>query len=417
MHRIKKILATQTIKDSFVVFIGLGVTAFLGFIYTIVMARVLKPDFFGVFSAVTSLVAIVYSFGDLGVGPAIIHFLPKHPENEKKLINSSFWFQFLIGSIIVILFFTLSGYSNIFVPKSLPEHFILVGVLSFNYLLIGWSQAIFTAKKKFLSFSFSQIIDSVIKIIIVFWLLRVSNLSISTAIIANFVSTIFAFLFTFGKSLLKIKPEFDAHTFNSIFHYSKWIAVSRLFSVFFSRVDIILLNLLASSFAAGIFAAASRITLLFAMIVSSLGSVVNPRFSEFKSKAETVDYIKKLFLLITGVSAIVLFTVAFARPIIITVFGVSFAESVKVFQLLAISMIPFLYSVIFTAAILYTFRQPQFYAFTTFLQFAIVLVVNILYIPKLGAYAPVLGSAISNLLVFTLSAIKLKSLLTKENIN
>ncbi len=417
MHRIKKILATQTIKDSFVVFFGLGVTAVLGFVYTIVMARVLKPEFFGVFSAITSLVAIVYSLGDLGVGPAIINFLPKHPENEKKLTNSTFWFQFFIGALIVILFFALSGYSNIFVPKSLPEHFILVGVLSFNYLLIGWSQAIFTAKKKFLSLSFSQIIDSVIKIIIVFWLLRASNLSISTAIIANFISTIFAFIITFGKGLSKIKPEFDANTFTSVFHYSKWIAVSRLFSVFFSRIDIILLNLLASSFAAGIFAAASRITLLFAMIVSSLGSVVNPRFSEFKSKTEAVDYIKKLFLLITGVSAIVLLTVAFASPIIITVFGVSFTESIKVFQLLAVSMIPFLYSVIFTAAILYTFHKPKFYAFTTFLQFAIVLLVNILYIPKLGAYAPVLGSAISNLFVFILSAIKVKTLLAKENIN
>ncbi|EKD95800.1 MAG: hypothetical protein ACD_24C00325G0003, partial [uncultured bacterium] len=191
----------------------------------------------------------------------------------------------------------------------------------------------------------------------------------------------------------------------------------RLFSVFFSKIDVILLNLLSSSYSAGIFAAASRMTLLFAMVVSSLGSVVNPRFSAFETKAEALVYIKKLFFLITGVSVIVLICTTLARQIVLLVFGVNFSDSIFIFQLLSLSMIPFLYSVIFTATILYTFHKTSYYALITFIQFCTVLIIDLLFIPKIGVYAPVLASAFSNLLVFCLSALKLKQLFKNEEIS
>ncbi len=417
MKRILKIVQSQTIKDSFVVFAGLGVTAVLGFVYTVIMARILLPESFGVFSAIISLVAIVYSLGDLGVGPAIISFLPKLKQNKNSLIASTFWFQYLVGFILTFTFWILAKYAELLIPGATIEHFLLVGSLSFNYILIGWSQAIFTAEKKFVIFSLSQTIDAIIKIIIILYLFNVGNLSISSALIANCISTIVSLMITYGKGLLGIGLVFDVQTFTKIFHYSKWIAVSRLFSVFFSKIDVILLNLLSSSYSAGIFAAASRMTLLFAMVVSSLGSVVNPRFSAFETKAEALVYIKKLFFLITGVSVIVLICTTLARQIVLLVFGVNFSDSIFIFQLLSLSMIPFLYSVIFTATILYTFHKTSYYALITFIQFCTVLIIDLLFIPKIGVYAPVLASAFSNLLVFCLSALKLKQLFKNEEIS
>ncbi len=417
MKRILKIVQSQTIKDSLVVFVGLGVTAVLGFVFTIIMARTLQPVGFGVFSALTSLVAIIYSLGDLGVGPAIINFLPKQKNSEDGLIASTFWFQYLVGIILAVSFWLLARYSNLLIPGSTIEHFVLVGSLAFNYVLVGWSQSIFTAKKNFFRLSLSQIIDAVVKMSIVLLLFRFGKLTISTALIANFVSAILSLMITYWRQLLIINFRFDTKTFTKIYHYSKWIAVSRFFSVFFSRIDIILLNLLATSYLAGIYAAASRITLLFAMVVSALGSVVNPRFSSFKTKSETVDYIKKLFLLISGVSVAVIICVFLSKFIVLTVFGFGYSDSIRVFQLLAISMIPFLYSVIFTASILYTFHKTSFYALTTFVQLLSVVIINIIFIPKIGVYAPVLASAISNLLVFCLSALKLKVLFKSEKIS
>jgi O-antigen/teichoic acid export membrane protein len=417
VKRLLGIVKSQTIKDSLVVFLGLAVTAGLGFVYTVIMARTLRPESYGVFAAISSLVAIVYSIGDLGVGPAIINFLPKHKKNEAILIASTFWFQNAVGFVLTISFWLLARYANLLIPGSLPEHFILVGSLAFNYILVGWSQAVFTAEKNFFRLSLSQIIDATIKIVIVLWLFRVGQLSISTALIANCVSALFALMITYWRKLLVIDLSFDKKLFTGIYHYSKWIAVSRFFSVFFSRIDILLLNLLASSYSAGIYAAASRITLLFAMVVAALGSVVNPRFSAFKTKHEAISYIKKLTILITGVALAVLLCVFSAKFIILTVFGTGFSDSVVVFQFLAVSMIPFLYSVIFTATILYTFHQTWFYALITFLQLLTVIIINLIFIPTIGVYAPVLASAVSNILVFCLSVVKLKGLFRNEKIS
>ncbi|KKT84778.1 MAG: Polysaccharide biosynthesis protein, partial [Candidatus Collierbacteria bacterium GW2011_GWA2_44_99] len=77
MKRIIGILKTQTIKDSFVISLGLGVSAVIGFIFTILLARSLGPINFGVYSALTALAAIIYSLGDMGISNSLINFLPK----------------------------------------------------------------------------------------------------------------------------------------------------------------------------------------------------------------------------------------------------------------------------------------------------------------------------------------------------
>lgn len=411
MKNFTDILKTQTIKDGFLVGIGTFFTAFFGFLYTIIVARTLSPEQFGVFSALTSLVAILYSLGDLGVGPAIINFLPRHKDLEIKIISTTFWFQYLVGLVIALLFWFIASYSHILVPGSLSEHFYLIGSLCFNYILIGWAQSVLTAKKSFLKISLSQIIDSLIKVVTVFVLYKTSGLSISLSLLMNAISVCVALFLVFWKELVGIPLLFNKKVFIDLYHYSKWIAVSRFFSVFYSKVDILLLNLLGTSFQAGIFAASSRITLLFAIIVSSLGSVINPRFASFSSKKDFLNYSKKVFYLITGLAFFLLLTVVFADKVIEFVFGNKFFESIRVFQFLSLSMLPFLYSAIFTAAILYTFQLPAFYAFITFLNFSVTVVFNLLFIPKIGYYAPVFGSFIGNTLCLLLSLWKVKKLL------
>ena len=368
------------------------------------MARSLSPDKFGIFSALTSLLAILYSLGDLGVGPAIISFLPRHKTIEAKIISTTFWFQYAIGLVVALCLWFMASWSDKIIPGSLPTHFYLLGSLTFNYILIGWAQSVLTAKRSFLKISVSQIIDSIIKITLAYILFRASSLSISLSLAANALSVCLALFLVFARDLFNILPSFDKSLFYQLFNFSKWIALSRFFSVLNSKIDILLLNLLSTSYQAGIFAAASRVTLLFAIIVSSIGSVVNPRFSLFKTKIEFLTYVKKLFYLITGVAVLLLITVFLADKIIIFVFGKKFVESIVVFQYLSFSMIPFLYSTILVGALLYTFQDSAYYAFLTFLNISIIFVVEILTISNLGYFAPVIGLALANITCFILGA-------------
>lgn len=415
MKKIIGILQTQTIKDSFVVALGLGVSAVIGFVFTILLARSLGPVNFGVYSALTALAAIVYSLGDLGISSALINFLPKKLSERYQYLSTSFWLEFVIGVFILLFFGILSLFFPQIVPGSLSTDILLAGLLAFNYLLIIYTQGVFSADRKFWSYSSSQIVDSAVKIMIVLFIFKLGKLSIGTALIANIISTLLALLFTFGKVFYSIELDFSKSSFWHIFHFAKWIAVSRIFTVMISRVDIVLLNLLVGSYSAGIFSAASRVTLLFAMTAAGLGSVINPRFSSFDNSHKILAYSKKLVLLVSGIALSMIAISFFASPIIYLVYGEKYLESVTVFRYLILAMIPFLYSLISNSVLVYSFNQLNFYTKMVAIQTTIIVGLDLLLIPRIGYHAPALALFASNIFVLFASFFKMKALLHEKS--
>jgi len=415
MKKLFCLLKSQTIKDSFVVAIGLGVSAVIGFVFTILLARSLGPVNFGVYSAITALAAIVYSLGDMGISNSLINFLPKKISERYQYLSTSFWMEFVVGVFILLLFGIFSFFHQTIVPGSLSTDLLLAGIISFNYLLIIYTQGVFTAGRKFWSYTASQILDSGVKIVIVFFIFKMGNLSIGTALIANIISTFIALLITFGKELYSIEFDFFKKPFWNIFHFAKWIAMSRVFTVMISRIDIILLNFMVGSYSAGIFSAASRVTLIFAMTAGGLSSVINPRFSSFHSHHQTVSYSKKLILLVSGIATAMLALSFLALPIISLVYGEKYLESVSVFRYLILAMIPFLFTIISNSALVYAFNQLNYYTKMVAIQTAIIVALDLFLIPKIGYHAPAIALFASNIFVLFASTLKIRALLHEKS--
>lgn len=417
MKRIFGLLKTQTIKDSLVVFVGLGVTAVIGFVFTIILARSLGPKTFGIYSAISALAAIIYSLGDLGISSAIINLLPKNKFKRYFLIATGFWLQFFIILGALVLIFIITFFRSYIIPGASAQDLIIAGAISLNYLLISYAQGVFTAEKKFWSYSFSQIIDSVIKILIVFALYKSNHLNITTVLISNVISTLAALLITFGKELYRIEFDVDKNIVGHIVRFARWIAVSRIFTIFISRIDVILLNLLSGGFQAGIYSAAARVSLFFALLISSLGSVINPRFSSFDTREKVVSYIQKLLILVFGISLVMILFALLSKPIINFVYGNSYDLAINVFRYLTLAMIPFLFTLVTTPPILYTYNQPLFYAKITAMQVIGIISLDLLLIPSFASLAPVIAMGVTNILVLVISSIKLIGLINGNSLD
>ncbi len=417
MKKIFGLLKSQTVKDSLIIFTGLGVMAFIGFIFTVVLARTLGPNSFGIYSAITALATIIYSLGDLGISPALVNFIPKHPGEKAKYLTTGFWLQFAVAVLTLLFFVGISLIHNLVIPGSLAVDLLLAGGMSINYLFIGFAQGIFTAERRFWSYSLSQIIDPVIKIIIVFFLLRANTLTIGSALAANFISTLFALLITFGKELYATEFEITRSLVVKITHFAKWIAFSRIFSVMVSKIDVVILNLLVGSFQAGIYSAASRIAFFFALLISGLGSVVNARFSAFDSNKKLIAYSRKLLLLVGAIMALMLICALFAGPLVTLVYGEKYQEAITVFRFLTLAMMPFTLSLILTPALIYTFNQTAFYAKITALQVTGIILLDLLLIPRFGSLAPVISMGGTNLFVLVMTSIKLASLVRGKTLD
>jgi O-antigen/teichoic acid export membrane protein len=196
--------------------------------------------------------------------------------------------------------------------------------------------------------------------------------------------------------------------------YAKWIAVSRVFTVMVSKIDVLLINLIIGSFQAGIYSAANRVTLVFALLISSLNSVVNPRFSSFNTKEKVRGYINKLFGFVAIFAILMLSMIVLADPLVNFVYGNKYVQAIPVFQALTIGMIPFLFSIIVTPPMLYSYGQSSLFAKVSGMQVLSMIILEILLIPKLGVYAPAIALGTTNAAATIFLGIKLAILLRQD---
>ena len=409
--KIRSLLFSQTSRDTLISFTGLGTIATVGMIFSIITARGLGPAAFGLFSALTALVTLLSSLGDLGISSALVNFLPKVADRRNVLISVTFWFQIAVTLVLTLALMAAGLFHNFIIPGSTPQHFITIGVLTGLYVLQGFALGIFNAEKKFLRASILQGSDSIIKLIIVTGLFFSRNLNIELAILANVFSTLISLIYGFWGEFRNIRPIFPRAQLAEIFQFSKWIALSRTFGVMVSRVDVILLNLLAGSFQAGIYSAASRIALVFALLVSSIGAVTAPRFSAFIRKEDIKSYLKKVALMVGGISLIMLSTVALADPLVRLIFGEQYLAAIPVFRAMTLAMIPFLLSVITSQPLIYSFNQPKFFSWITIIQVVTIISLDLIFIPRYQALGPTISLGIANVIVVALSGWKLYRLL------
>jgi len=213
VDKIKKLFFSQTSRDTLISFSGLGTIAVVGMIFSIITARGLGPSTFGLFSALTALVTLLSSLGDLGISSALVNFLPKVADRRSVLISVTFWFQIAVTLVLTLALMAAGFFHNFIIPGSTPQHFITIGVLTGLYVLQGFALGIFNAEKKFLRASILQGSDSIIKLIIVAGLFFSRNLNIELAILANVFSTLISLIYGFWGEFRNIRPIFPRTSF------------------------------------------------------------------------------------------------------------------------------------------------------------------------------------------------------------
>ncbi len=410
-QKLIRLLYSSTSKDTIASMVGNAGIAIGGMLFTVIAARSLSPDKFGIFSALLALYTLLASLGELGIPAALVNFLPKFKDDRSTLVSLTFWFQLFASIVFALIVLFLTPFRSVILPGATIGQLVIVTFLVFGGVLEGFTQALLRAERHFILASVLWITDSFTKLLLLFALFLNNAVTIEAALLCTLASIVLATSIALSREFKNIRLIFPSHHFKQIYLFARWVALTRVFNVTVARVDILLLNSIAGNFQAGIFAASSRIALLFSIVVSSLGNVVAPRFSSFTTKDQIANYLKKLFLLVGVVSAFMITCVFLARPIILLVFGNQYLEAIPVFQLLTLAMIPFLFTIVTVNPIIYSYNHPHFIALTSFIQTVILVVVDILLIPHFGAIAPTISLAISNLVVLGLTGWKLHRLL------
>jgi len=399
---------STTARDTYILFLSNIATAFLGFVFTWFIARALSVSEFGVFSAVNNLALMIIPILDLGVSSALINFIASTKENEinkaKEYIKAGLiirFFLFIVISFVLILIASL-------VTKRLLASEDIALVYWTIIILVGLSlssffSSVLQAFKRFFSSMIVEVSYSLCRVIFIILFFLV-GLTLSKSLLAFALAgiiTVIVIYFVLGFDFLKTRPTKSIYV--DLIKFSGWLGVNRILSSISSRADIQMLMVLSGATVTGYYSVASRLAFFIVVLAASFAAVLSPRLASMGNKKKEKRFILKSLLALFGISLGIIFWAIFAKPFILFLFDTKYLESVKVFQALALSTIPFLFTVPSVSAIIYAMKKPKIIGFFSIFQIFAILILNYILIPRFGAIGPTITFGVVNiiLLVYT----------------
>lgn len=397
---------SSTAKDTSVLFLGNVLTAFLGFLLLLVLARAITVEEMGVFSAFTNLMFILGALSDPGISSGIVKFVAetrarKEYVEEKQYISAAFKVQLLIFAVVatfITVFSKTVATSLLATSETALVYILAIGV--FAQIIWLFASSILKARRKFLSATIADSIVAALRLTIVLILSAMLILGLITAVSAYVFATIIGGIA--GFIILKntfINIPVERRHYTSLLQFSGWLGVNKISSVVAGKIDIQMIALLAGAVSTGIYSIPSRLVFFVTILVASLSSVIAPRLPAFDNKKREKAYLFKVLLFSLLIIAGLLVWYVIATPFILVLFGEKYIDSVPIFRLLIISIIPFVLTTPSVNAIIYSIKKPKFIGYFSIFQLIAVILLNIIFIPRFGAIGATYTLIITNTLL------------------
>ncbi len=379
------------LKDATILFIGNSLNAVLAIVFTIVSARFLGPEGFGILTTVISLIIIISTLGDLGLGSSLFRFVSKYYLQGKK--KKARDYQSAIFTMRLFILLLILTFLIIFVRHNSYLIFISFGVSSF--LLLDFQIQTFQSKKKFISSSIFLVSSNATRIILTGLLIVTNRISLINILISYALAPLIIFFI----SLKWDTPIINLHTkwkkmSKKIIFFSGWMGIGKIAGTLSGRLDVIFLIKFLGPYQTGIYSAGRQIVQGIPIFVGSFATVIAPHFATLEGQS-LKKYFKKS-LVISMLLILALFVGVFISPFIIKLFGSKYHDSLNILRILIISFIPFTLSSPAINMIIYSFHKPQIITTLTLLQLFLIFIGNIILIPKFGIYSPAIIIALTD---------------------
>jgi O-antigen/teichoic acid export membrane protein len=406
IDNVKGAVFSATAKDTFTLFTGNVSAAFLGFLFTLLVARSLSIYDFGIFSAVLNLVIIVSSLADLGISSGAVNFIAEHWGQGNRIKAD----EYAKASFFLRLFttFLVSGLVLLFSPfiserllaSSDPKMGLWTSAIVIFWFFDLFFPYILQAKKMFLSAVIYDNSYYVGRLLFTFLFYITGMLTLDNAFWsfgAGFLATVI-FTFVYIKTdFLKSKPKKEEYV--KLVKFSGWIGVNRMVSSISGKMDIQMLAAMVGAVATGLYSIPSRLASFIIVLSGSYSSVLATRLASFGDKEKEKKYILKSTLALLPITVGIVIWIVLAKPFMVILFGQKYLPAAPIFQALAAAQIPFLFTVPAVSAIIYAMKKTVYIGTLSFFQLAAIFAMNYYLIPKYGVFGPTITFGVTNTLL------------------
>ncbi len=324
--------------------------------FTIVIARILEPEIYGLYALAISTILFLGLFSDLGLFSTFITFISKNidekPRLSKRYANYltklKFFLVFFSSFMLLILSKWISSYYNKPIFYALLAGIIYIPCSSF----FSWVSNIFIAKNKFnvilikeLIFQFLRL--TIVPLSIIFILKDISNnYSVIVWIILMLsICYLIAIIFTVIKSRrskfskIKDKEKLSNENKKEIFKFALPLGITALASSFYGYIDVIMLGHYVDPSHIAYYQAALNLINSASMILAFMGIALLPIFSRL-SKADSKELFRRSRLVLFTISICALvFTILTSKYLILIVYGDKYFQSIVYLQIFSIMLL------------------------------------------------------------------------------
>lgn len=395
----------QSIKNNFLLNLSTTITGLLFPLITFPYAsRILMADGIGQVQFFQSIIDYVSLCTALGIPLYAVREIARIRDNKELRSRTT------IEILLLHAILTLVGYIVVFIlAKTVAKieidaslFFLLSTTLFFNTIGVAW---FYQAIEDFKYITLRSLFVRILSLVALFIFVKTKQDLFYYAgilVIGTVGNNIFNF-FRLRKYIKLSKGEFKR--LNLLRHLipALKIFILNLVISIYVNLDSVMLGFLKNEESVGYYAAATRLTKAILGIVSSLGAVLLPRFSNMITNGQ-----KEEFQLLANKAAS--FTIALSLPMsvglifmaapIIHIFcGNGFEPSILTLKLVAPIVLFIGLSGIIGMQILYPQGREKYVIISTMVGGCINLLINYLLIPQYGQYGAALGTVIAEFMV------------------
>ncbi len=356
-----------------------GGTAFeigFRFLRTVILTRILAPEFFGQMATIISAVAVSRAFTEVGIRQAIIQ---NKKGDTESFLNAAWWFSLVRGIVLFTIALLASPYISAFFKS--PELSLPMG-LAFTTLFFDSiiSPRLHVLEKRFHFFKWIIIMQgpAIINAIIAVTLSLVMK-SVWPLVIAQIVEKACICLFSYLFFPFRPKLSIDRHCFRELFHFTRGMFGLPILASLFMQFDIFIIGRLLSMEQLGLYSIARQLCYTFIYASSKiLSPLILPVFSKFQDDPASL---KKWLLKMVDLSAVLLIPFAVSiilvsRSMLLILYGPQYETVAVSFSILMIFVIFRIFAEFHTSLFL-SFSRPA--TLRTFSLLRLVLVFILVY--------------------------------------
>lgn len=407
------------VKNSTYQFVTLFITKIGSLLFTIILARMLLPELFGLYSLALSTILFFGIFSDFGIGSALITFVSKSLARKdfgkaKAYFKILLKFKFLLVSI-TFLILALSAYpvAKFYYNKPIFIALLAGAIYLFIINILGFIGQSFITMNNFKHPLIKEVIFQILRLILVpLSILIFLKYSLSSEVIVAGIILVLSFCYFIGLVFLLRYSKEELPFLNykekkitkvekdNLKRFVLPLIATSLSGTFLGYIDMIMLGQFVKELFIGYYNAAFTLIASVTAIISFTSVSLFPIFSGLKGQALERGFNKslRLILLVSIVCCILTFLLA---PLgIKLVYGEAYEPSIAILRLLSLLLVSFpLSSLYFT----YFISQEKTKILSKLLIGTIILniILNYIFIIqglKFGMMGAIIGVGISTII-------------------